>query len=312
MASFSRQFSSASPVLAMSPQPSHQTPFAMGGFAQHQHAPPHSFGTAPFQAPSSVALPPLASSAGRKRSRDEASINLEPEVPPPPPRDDEDEWVYGEGMVLIKPGPRYVADASSQSGTWLEENSTANEEAVQRQREAALVDVRSNKSQRIDHGIGSDASPPLPLGSNGQPALAVVSGSPADTTQGPVIDDFTLHLGIGWRRISDEEHIQAAARGWARFIENHFPVSNVNIRLESKGLQSYLVEASEGFFLFAETLRQGQLVSLTVDGALRNLQSSPPMFDGTDVLVAAESPRPIPGPQFGLPSADTDMNMGGA
>jgi hypothetical protein len=304
MAFFGRQFS-ASPVLTLSPQPSHQTQFAMGGFA-HQHAPPHSFGATPFQTPPPTALPRFAASAGRKRSRDEASINLEPEAPPPV-QESEDEWTYGEGMVLIKSGASYVADASTQSGTWLEEKITTSEEDRHR-REAAQLSQRCHKSQRTDRSLDRGLAAPS-LDNSAPPLSSSIANPPEATIGGPVIDDFTLHLGIGWRRISEDEHIQAAARGWARFIENHYPLSNVNIRLESKGLQSYLVEASEGFFLFAESLRQGQLLSSTVDGALRNLQSTPPQFDGGDVLLAAESPRLTPEVQRDVVPTDTDMKM---
>ncbi|KAH6997060.1 hypothetical protein EDB80DRAFT_651962 [Ilyonectria destructans] len=265
MAYFSPQFSSSSPVLIMSPQPPHQTPLGMASFANH-HASPRSFGSGPNQFASFQSARPAA--AGRKRSRDEASVNLEPDVSALPVEEPETEWVYGPGMTLIKSKTQYVADAGTQSGTWLEEKKAVEESTIQE-----LRALKRNHNR-----------------------------------QAPVIDDFTLHLGIGWRRISNDEHIQAAARGWARFIENHFALSNARIVLESNGLQSYLVETSEGFFLFAENLRQGQLVSQTVEGTLSNLQCSPPKFDGAETLSAAESPKPVDiRPVVAL--ADTEMRM---
>ncbi|KAK3987553.1 hypothetical protein QBC44DRAFT_245620, partial [Cladorrhinum sp. PSN332] len=93
-------------------------------------------------------------------------------------------------------------------------------------------------------------------------------------------------LDIGWSPISDDEHVQAAARGWARFIENRYPVTNAKILLESHGLQSYLVEATQGYFLFSENLRQGRLVSKLADQAFRNLKTSPPTFDGLETMSA--------------------------
>jgi hypothetical protein len=107
----------------------------------------------------------------------------------------------------------------------------------------------------------------------------------------PVVDAFTLHLGIGWRRINDDEDIQAAARGWARYIENHYPISNAKIRLQSRALESYLVESSEGFFLFSEDLRQGRLVSQHPERAIQNLKTSPPTFDGSEIMEATETPK---------------------
>ncbi|KAI5456276.1 hypothetical protein BGZ63DRAFT_366943 [Mariannaea sp. PMI_226] len=257
MAYFSPQFPSASPVLLMSPQPPHQSPRSMASFATRQLTPTRGFGRI---------------AAGRKRCRDEASTNLEPDVSTIAHEEPETEWVYGPGMTLIKSTKAYVTEAGSQSGTWLEEKKAA--EAAVRQEFQDLQ--RNHKTQRTDRT--------------------------------PVIDDFTLHLGIGWRKISEDTDIQAAARGWARFIENHFPISNARVVLESKGLQSYLVESTQGFFLFAENLRQGQLVSQTVDGALRNLQCSPPHFDGTEALSAIESPKLIN--SYAVSAAtDTEMKM---
>ncbi|KAM5345590.1 hypothetical protein ACJ41O_011451 [Fusarium nematophilum] len=290
MAYFSPQFSS-SPVLTMSPQPAHQ-PLGMANFGHH--TPPR---FAPIPRQFAATQPVRSAAAGRKRSRDEASENLEPDVKALPVEEPEEEWVYGPGMVLIKPSSRYVADAGSQSGTWLEEKKAAEDAAIQEARSL----IRNPKLQRT--GRVSNTQPAGPTASTS----ALKIDLKPTTNEGPVIDNFTLHLGIGWRKISDDEHIQAAARGWARFIENHFPVSNARILLESKGLQSYLVEANEGFFLFAENLRQGQLVSQTAEGALQNLQCSPPRFDGLETLSAAESPRPSVSPV--LMAADTEMNM---
>ncbi|KAK2008795.1 hypothetical protein LZ32DRAFT_439366 [Colletotrichum eremochloae] len=291
MSSFGRSFTSASPVMALQPQPAHQANFGMESYAPQ---------AAPFGQPSSYqrcAVPPAMAAgnlrvAGRKRSRDEAAPNLAPDEPDPhsDPKEPEEEWEYGPGMVLIKKGG-YVADASSQSGTWVEEKAAqdnarkVNEALTRLHEQQQRPSLRSNKSQRLTqndiHNLQEVARP------------AIVSASETlslENSAQPVVDQFTLHLGIGWRRISEDQHIQAAARGWARYIENHYPVSSVVIRLESKGLQSYLVEAAEGFFLFAEDLRQGRFVSKDAEGALRNLKCSPPVFVGQETLFATESP----------------------
>lgn len=301
MASFQR---TSSPVLTMPPSVAHQGAFGMPAFA-HQPSPlsrPESFG-----APSRWPQMPVASSssAGRKRSRDEAAVNLDVEEAKletiEPIKEKEDEWVYGPGMTLIKSSSAYVSDAASQSGTWVEEKATADEK--RRNEEARAINqqerpsLRSNKSQRLDMNAlsmpGNEqhitrASPTREM----DPSASKL-GLSVDPSSQPIVDNFTLHLGIGWSRISEDEHIQAAARGWARYIENHYPVTNVRIQLESKGLQSYLVEANEGFFLFADNLRQGQFVSKDANQTLANLKVSPPVFEGVDVMSAAESPRPI-------------------
>ncbi|KAI0376599.1 hypothetical protein F5Y04DRAFT_201289 [Hypomontagnella monticulosa] len=301
MGSFER---TSSPVLTMSPSAAHQGAFGMSAFSHHTSpfSRPKAFGThSPWSQPPIKA----SSTAGRKRSRDEAGVNLDVEEAKletiEPVKEPEDTWIYGEGMTLIKSSSAYVADAGSQSGTWVEEKAAADE--VRKNEEARIINqqerpsLRSNKSQRLDmNAIAVPRSEPQinrcsPV-RDMNPTVSTL-GLSADTSSQPIIDNFTLHLGIGWSRISEDEHIQAAARGWARYIENHFPVTNVQIQLESKGLQSYLVEAAEGFFLFAENLRQGQLVSKNLNQTFANLKMSPPVFEGPEVMSAAESPKPV-------------------
>ncbi|KAI1820887.1 hypothetical protein F4861DRAFT_33320 [Xylaria intraflava] len=306
----------SSPVLTVAPS-APQRAFAMPSFP-HQFSPlsrVHPMASSHWPRGSAV-----SSTAGRKRTRDEADVNVDVEEAKvetiEPVKEQEDEWVYGEGMVLIKSPTSYVASASSQSGTWLEEKTAADEKHKNDEARAinqqARPSLRSHKSQRLDMNIvtlpGTEqirrASPVRDNGS-----AASTPGLPAEANSQPIIDNFTLHLGIGWRRISEDEHIQAAARGWARYIENHFPVTNARIQLESHGLQSYLVEASEGFFLFAENLRQGQLVSREVNQTLVNLKSTPPVFEGLEVLTAAESPRPFDmSPAQGPTAIEMDMS----
>ncbi|KAK3344453.1 hypothetical protein B0T25DRAFT_328256 [Lasiosphaeria hispida] len=294
MPSFDRIYAS-SPVLAMPPQAVHQLP--LGKYFQECQA-------AYSQSASWSHQHVRTSVAGRKRSRDEAAVNLDPPekiVESPVIKESEDEWVYGPGMTLIKKNASYVADASSQSGTWVDEKA-AEDEA--RKTEAALLvqeqlaqdrpSLRSHKSQRLEMSTPTSANENASSrrSSPTREAINPMTAS-SDSIAQPIVDDFTFHLGIGWSKISDDEHIQAAARGWARYIENHYPVTNAKIRLESRGLQSYLVESTEGFFLFAENLRQGRLVSKTAERALQNLKSSPPVFDGPATMEAAETPKPV-------------------
>ncbi|KAK1639569.1 hypothetical protein BDP81DRAFT_313438 [Colletotrichum phormii] len=307
MSPFGHSFSAASPVMALPPQPAHQASFGMESYSPQ--AAPFGQPTAFKRCPAPPAMP-LGSLrvAGRKRSRDEAAPNLVTDEPEPhtAPKEPEEEWEYGPGMVLIKKGS-YVADAGSQSGTWVEEKAAQDDvrktqEAITRLHEQQeRPSLRSNKSQRLTQAV-------MPSLLAAQPAMASTSTTlSSESSAQPVVDQFTLHLGIGWRRISEDEHIQAAARGWARFIENHYPVSSATIRLESKGLQSYLVEAAEGFFLFAEDLRQGRLVSRDAEGAMRNLQCSPPTFDGQETLLATESPAAVE--PANMMEADSNMVM---
>jgi hypothetical protein len=274
----------------MAPQHPLQAPMSMANFPRFSPKPFASF-TAP-QRP--------AASAGRKRSRDEAAVNLEADAPPPV----SDDWTYGEGMVLIKAGTSYNPDASSQSGTWVDEKLSTAMDSLPKQ--TVDLNQRIHKSQRRGRD-GVSVSPASTPTSESQFRLGSTDAT-TGSVNGPVVDDFTLQLGIGWRKISPDEHIQAAARGWARYIENHYPVSNARIVLESRGLQSYLVEASEGYFLFDENLRQGRLVSQDSQRALQHLQCSPPTFDGPVTLTAAESPRAME-PTHAAAPVDTEMSI---
>lgn len=311
MAFFDR---TSSPVLTMPPSAAHQGAFGMPTFPRQ----PSRFNRNETWSRMSVSTAPTA---GRKRSRDEAAINLDVNeaklatIEPVKPK--EDEWVYGEGMVLIKNSSSYVPDAGSQSGTWVEDKLAA--EDTRRNEEARAINqqdrpsLRNSKSQRLDMnaisvpGIEAQRRPSPVRDAN---TTASTLGLPTNTSNQPIVDNFTLHLGIGWSRISSADHIQAAARGWAKYIENHFPVTNVQIQLESKGLQSYLVEASEGYFLFAENLRQGQLVSRDLNQTFSNLKANPPLFEGLAPMCATESPRPLqPVTPHGAPAIPRDIEM---
>lgn len=197
-------------------------------------------------------------------------------------------------MVLIRKGG-YNIDAGSQTGTWAEE------QAEQEKCKAAAIHALANtptergperpvlraaKTQRLD----LSATPAI-IEEVSQNGTLVAPESPERHVE-PTVDDFTRHLGIGWSSIDQADaDIQAAARGWNKFIENHFPVTNANIRLQSKGLASYLVEANEGYFLFGEDLKQGRLVSTSLDRTWVNLQGATPTFEGEVVMEAGQTPK---------------------
>ena len=240
-----------------------------------------------FKLPTTQPLTPTG--AGRKRSRDEAAPNLEsdayfPTIPLAIPESEEG-WEYGEGMTLIRPNG-FAIGASSQSGTWVDEK-IVSQIAVTSPVLPEKPIIRSYKSQRLDLSATPAITEEVSL-----PNGSVVAHSPpkAEATE-PTVDDFTLHLGIGWSRISNDEDIQAAARGWAKHIENHFPITEPEIRLQSKGLASYLVQAREGWFLFGDDLKQGRLVSTSLETTFHHLRSNPPTFDGAETMEAvSQSP----------------------
>lgn len=221
-------------------------------------------------------------SAGRKRSRDEAAIDLEDsdfsQQDATAAFESQESREYTEGTT---PNGLPI-DADSQTRTWAEEMATLSLPVTppmiqERPR------LRNHKSQRLDLSAISAITEKLNTSVGHTPSSSPIRQSP--TRREPTVDDFTMHLGIGWSRISSDEDMQAAARGWAKYIDNHFQITEPKILLQSRGLASYLVEAREGWFLFGEDLTQGRLVATSLDRTFEHLRISPPVFDGDEIMV---------------------------
>ncbi|KAI9811749.1 MAG: hypothetical protein M1827_005294 [Pycnora praestabilis] len=235
----------------------------------------------------SKSLTPLTTNPSRKRSRDEAASpddrhldgssyfafkedTLKPKTEP----------IYGEGMTLIQPSG-FIISAESQTGTWAEEKAEKENLPSSSISTTGLIpSTTSRKFQRLDTtapGLGDVA-----IAASVQAMGSPPKSGPSD----PTVDDFTYLLGIGWTRLSEHEDVQAAARGWAKFIENHYSIQSVKVLLKSKGLNAYLTGAAKGFFLFQEDLMEGRFVGETWDRCLTNIQSLPMVFDGAETLKA--------------------------
>ena len=92
-----------------------------------------------------------------------------------------------------------------------------------------------------------------------------------------------------------------ASRGWARYIETHFPLQSVRIIWKSS-LPAFLVGAVtcdgtprggrrtgvSAFFLFDEKLSQGKMIAKSWERALDNLRAVPMVFEGVEVMDADE------------------------
>lgn len=287
----------SSPVMALQPQLPPQPSFNNMNTNRPIFSSPFAHGSSPSPPTSSWSnlaptVPTLCSAAGRKRSRDEAAFEddyFPIQQPTPPAPENEEEWEYGEGMTLLKPrGKGYIISAESQTGTWADEKVAEPAKAVTPPISTDRPNLRSAKSQRLDftstpgftEEVMSDAA-----------LITPVAASPTNGPTEPTVDDFTRHLGVGWSLISADEDIQAAARGWTKFIENHYPVTGAKIQLQSRGLASYLIESNEGFFLFGEDLKQGRLVSTSLEKTWLNLRGPVPIFDGEGIMEAGATPK---------------------
>ena len=230
----------------------------------------------------------ISTNPSRKRSRDETAILSEdgsyfPDFVARPPTIAE-EPIYGEGMMLLDPQGGRPLSAESQTGTWFEEKQ---EEEARNKPHPQLPGFRprlptSRKSIRLSQSDVPSA------------ACEQAPASPPKALQIEV-DEATIALGIGWTRLANEDHdIQAAARGWSRYLDNHYAhhIHGAEILLKSKGLNAYLVRCEEGFYLFAENLLEGRLVGRSWETTLVNLRAQPPKFEGETTLIPDTAQQP--------------------
>lgn len=251
-------------------------------------------------------MTPITTNPSRKRSRDETAFTGEGEnsyfsfpsaadvtTPAPIP----EEPIYGEGMVLISPTTGRPMTAESQTGTWYEEQEArkkleAEVAAIEQEAQFRPKMPTSRKSIRLSQSsIRANLDPTiLANGISNAPASPPKSSS-SDRTE---VDEATLALGIGWTKLSSEDpDLQAAARGWSKYIENHYrQIHNAEILLKSRSLNAYLIGSQEGFYLFSDDLLEGKLVGRTWPVCLQNLKTVPMVFEHDEILRAERTPGP--------------------
>ena len=104
-------------------------------------------------------------------------------------------------------------------------------------------------------------------------AASYVQGSKAQ------IDQFNRKLGAGWSTTWEDPEFHSTVSTFCEYIENCFPLKGVAFLAKCKSLQSFLVKANSGYFLFNEGLREGQLVARDFEITLERLQSLPRVFE---------------------------------
>jgi hypothetical protein len=255
------------------------------------------------------AMTPVSTNPSRKRSRDETAFEAESissyftsqQVNTPAPIL-EVEPVYGEGMTLLNSRTGLSISAESQTGTWYEVKIETQLHSPAASEHEFTSRRHTRKSVRLDSTV--------PLSRPDDIAAAVAPASPPKTLPDqPEVDDYTLALGIGWTKIpSEDPDSQAAARGWVRYIENHYSrhIHEAQILSKSKGLNAYLVACHEGFFLFSDDLLEGRMVARDWQSCIQNLRVHPVQYDGQDILKATSTPGPDDIPTDGLGFANTN------
>ena len=234
--------------------------------------------------------PSITLNPSRKRSRDvftedELSIAVPVETNGLTSMEVVEEPIYGPGMTLLNPSSGHAISAESQSGTWIEEKHEEDrllaEKAAEELAESRRPILRPTKSCRLE-----------PVSSAGQidtPITPVSLASPVAD-----IDPASAMLGVGWKVMPrEDEDMMQAVRGWARYIENHYPLNAVEIVLKSEGQEAFLVRSQEGWWLFKEDLSEGRLVSTSFEGCVTGLRAEPKVFEGVSTICAQRTPSPV-------------------
>lgn len=229
----------------------------------------------PIKATGPVIIKP--STTSKKRSHEEISpIDQEMGGTLPPSRTPgiSPTGSAGEEMADINPLTGAATTEETQSGTWFEDqlkdklHSEKGDTAVQTVRSDDELPQRKAQRREASHTDMPDARK--------RPEF---TESPKVPVSDPIIDQYTRQLGIGWASVGEDPDSAAMARGLARYIDNNYPlITNPEVILKSKSLDSYLVRTSQGFFLFPENLQYGRLVAREWENTLANLQSRPTIF----------------------------------
>ncbi|KAL2834949.1 hypothetical protein BDW59DRAFT_136867 [Aspergillus cavernicola] len=275
----------------------------------------HAFSSGANNSGTSFTNPTISSKPSRKRSRDDVAAEdssserlLAAPVRPPVPQE---QPIYGEGMTLLNPRTGMALSGESQTGTWYEEavenamaavppvtsRTHASSQArrkVQRLDPSApsLDDIASSRIQRQFNETGSDENSRI---------LGTSSRSNPFSSDEPLVDDATRLLGISWQRVHADNDVDmaAAVRGWKKYIDRQFSryLVDSEILMKNRALNAYLVSARPmiplagpaqmpAFYLFNDDLTQGQTVASSWESCLRNLHSSPIVFEGAEILAS--------------------------
>lgn len=219
-----------------------------------------------------------------------------------------DEGMYGEGTTLVHTSPC----CSMTTGSHIGERPTS---SVQRFCELTFsvdgfpgynhpnlfYDTKLHESAKTTaqtQSLCADEEPIVPPRQKYQrheSSTVKAASSPQAIVAEPVIDHFSHLLGVGWNRIGSDPDTQAATRGWARYIENHYHLSDVDILLTSKAFEGACLVcarngAHKGYFLFSEDLGRARLVAFNWDVCVGRLQSSSRTFETEEMLMAGSTP----------------------
>ncbi|KAL8866762.1 MAG: hypothetical protein Q9174_006099 [Haloplaca sp. 1 TL-2023] len=121
------------------------------------------------------------------------------------------------------------------------------------------------KPSNVSNGFGEkrckaspqETAPNFSTTTNG--SMEVVD-KPETTSSESLPDKMSVELGVGWKSLSDHLDMQAAARGWAKYIEKHFYFKDVSFLARHTDQRS-LIRAHDGFYVFTADLNHGTFVA---------------------------------------------------
>lgn len=187
-------------------------------------------------------------------------------------------------MEVINPLTGAGATTDPQTGTWL----------ADKLHQALGSTERAQSSQLAEHQPGVPMSKvprsdsiPTTAGEESRGTSAVLD----EVSQTQNIDPYSVKIGVGWTTVIYDAESLAAARGWSRYIERNYPLSNVTFLANSKRHDAYLVSTSEGWYLFKEDLSKGRLVAKeSWEVTVKYLKEGVIHFEGSQELSASGSP----------------------
>ncbi|KAL9602685.1 MAG: hypothetical protein Q9219_001675 [cf. Caloplaca sp. 3 TL-2023] len=111
-----------------------------------------------------------------------------------------------------------------------------------------------------------------------------------------------LNLGLGWKSIGHDPDRQAAARGWAKYIERRFPIHSVTV-LARHPNDNILVKAADGIYIFDEAISVAIFIARSLPEYMAQHRENPRLAVESYKLI-----RPVVDPEFREPGGHVSMS----
>ncbi|KAI4113612.1 MAG: hypothetical protein LQ345_005442 [Seirophora villosa] len=203
-------------------------------------------------------LPTASHTSSLKRSREESPAEHAAITESRLQRVASSNPLQDEGMTEVFTAADRFISRPGGSQTWLDGQKEQSLQGTHTSTSQA-GEERRRKFQKQDAGQGASATADaVPAGE--------LSLAPEELTQAQLV----AQLGVGWDP-SKDSHWQAAALGWARYIEKTFPLENVKV-LAKHTDGNHLVKATDGLYMFDENMTVGALVGKSWDECVKELR----------------------------------------